>query len=104
MSAKQAINDKLQGSVATYLKCGGVVTNQIKKGLLLSVWLNFLIDEYLATLQARAWLSRALCAPGQHTAKDEESTRDDHVFAYNFAKYSPILNFFSLTDSAINLS
>jgi len=24
MSTKQAINDKLQGSVATYLKCGGV--------------------------------------------------------------------------------
>jgi len=37
MSAKQAINDKLQGSVATYLRCGGVVNNRIKKGLLLSV-------------------------------------------------------------------
>ena len=37
MSAKQAINDKLQGSVATYLRCGEVVNNQIKKGLLLSV-------------------------------------------------------------------
>ena len=24
---KQAINDKLQGSVATYLMCGGVVNN-----------------------------------------------------------------------------
>ena len=34
---KQAINDKLQGSVATYLSCGGVVNNQIKKGLLLSL-------------------------------------------------------------------
>jgi len=34
MSAKQAINDKLQGSVpvATYLRCGGVVNNQIEKG------------------------------------------------------------------------
>jgi len=30
-------NDKLQGSVATYLRCGGVVDNQIEKGLLLSV-------------------------------------------------------------------
>jgi len=30
-SAKQAINDKSQGSVATYLRCGGVVNNQIKK-------------------------------------------------------------------------
>jgi len=37
MSAKQAINDKLQASVAAYLRCGGVVNNQIKKGLLLSV-------------------------------------------------------------------
>ena len=37
MSAKQAINDKLQGSVATYLWCGGVVNNQIKKGLLPSL-------------------------------------------------------------------
>ena len=36
MSAKQALNDKLQGSVAAYLRCGGVVNNQIKKGLLLS--------------------------------------------------------------------
>jgi len=33
MSAKQAINDKLQGSVAAYLRCGGVVNNQIYKSL-----------------------------------------------------------------------
>jgi len=33
---KQAINNKLQGSVATYLTCG-VVNNQIKNGLLLSL-------------------------------------------------------------------
>jgi len=44
----------------------------------------------LAKLQARAWLSDALCAPDQHTAKDEESARDNHVLAGNFAKYSPI--------------
>jgi len=37
MPAKHAINDKLQGSVATYLRCGEVVKNQIKKGLLLSL-------------------------------------------------------------------
>jgi len=37
MSAKQAINDKLQGSVAAYLRCGGLVNNQIKKDLLLSM-------------------------------------------------------------------
>ena len=37
MSAKQAIEDKLQSSVAAYLRCGGVVNNQIKIGLLLSL-------------------------------------------------------------------
>ena len=40
-SVKQAINDKLQGSVATYLRYGGVVNNQIKKGLLLSLRVIF---------------------------------------------------------------
>ena len=38
MSAKRALNDKLQGSVAAYFKTG----------------------EYLAKLQAKTWLSRAL--------------------------------------------
>jgi len=37
MSAKQAINDKLQGSVAAYVRCGGGVNIQIKKALLLSL-------------------------------------------------------------------
>ena len=37
MSAKQAINDELQRSLATYLRRDGVVNNQIKKGLSLSL-------------------------------------------------------------------
>jgi len=36
-SAKQAFNDKLQGSVAACLRCGWVVNKQIKKGLSLSL-------------------------------------------------------------------
>jgi len=28
MSAKHAVNDKLQGSVATYLRCGGFINEQ----------------------------------------------------------------------------
>jgi len=36
VSAKQTVNDKLQGSVAIYLRYGVVVSNQIKKDLLLS--------------------------------------------------------------------
>ena len=91
MSAKQAINDKLQASLATYLRCGEVFNNQIKKGLLLSLRVKKIkIGEYLAKLQAKTWLSRALCAPGQLTAKHEESARDNHVFGCKFAKYSPI--------------
>ena len=31
MSARQAINDKLQGSVAAYLKCGGVVSSVLAR-------------------------------------------------------------------------
>jgi len=45
MSAKQAINDKLQGSVATCLRCGGIVNNQIKKGLLLSLRVKFFLNR-----------------------------------------------------------
>ena len=37
MSAKESINDKLQGSVGTYLRCDEVINNQIKKGLLPSL-------------------------------------------------------------------
>ena len=48
------------------------------------------IVDYLAKLQAGAWLSLALCALGQHTAEDNESARDNYVLACNFAKYSPI--------------
>ena len=39
---KQAIDDKLQGRIATYLRCGEIVNNEIEKGLLLkSVSENF---------------------------------------------------------------
>jgi len=54
MSAKQAIDEKLQGSVAAYLRYNGVVNNQIKTGLLLSLRVKiFKIGVYLAKLQAR---------------------------------------------------
>jgi len=67
ISAKQAINDKLQGSVATYLRC--VFNNQIKKRFIAEC-VNFLkLCGYSAKLQAKAWLSHALCALGQHAAK-----------------------------------
>ena len=61
MLAKQAINDKLQGSIAAFLRCGGVVNNQIKKSLLLSLWVKKnKICEYSAKLQAKTWFYRTL--------------------------------------------
>ena len=61
----------LQGSVTTYLRCGGVVNNQIKKGLLLSLWVTkFKTAEYFAKPQATA-TSHILCTSGQHTAKNK---------------------------------
>jgi len=56
------VNDKLQGSAATHLQYGGDVSNQVKKGLLLSLSVKKIkIGEYLSELQARTWLSCALC-------------------------------------------
>jgi len=61
MSAEQTINDKLQGSVAAHLRCGRVVNNQIKKGLLLSLRVNFFksVNNWQSYKQKRA-LPRAL--------------------------------------------
>jgi len=91
MSAKQAINDKLQGSVATCLRCGGVVNNQIKKSLLLSLRVNFFKSVNIwqsynlerGCLVQFAYLANTLL-------KDGKSARNNHILAYNFAKYSPI--------------
>ena len=83
VSAKQAINDKLQGSVATYLTCGGVVNNQIKKGFCwVCEWIFFLNWWIYGKSQARAWLSHALCAHGQHTA-EHSSAQFSRVFPDN---------------------
>jgi len=44
----------------------------------------FLIGEYLAKLQTRAWLSHALARLANRLLKDEESARDNYVFASKF--------------------
>jgi len=90
VSAKQAINEKLQGSVATFLTCGVVVNNQIKKGLLLTLRVTIFffksVNIWQSYRQERDCLVHflrllAVCSP---------SARDNHVLACNFAKYSPI--------------
>ena len=65
ISWKQAIKDKLQGNVATYLRCGGVV--QIKKGLLLSVWVNFFNRWIFGKVTSKSVVvSSTLCAWPTH--------------------------------------
>jgi len=52
---------------------------------------SVLIGEYLAKLQARRWLSRALYVPGHRTAKSRKKVHDTiHPFAGKYAKYSPV--------------
>ena len=58
---------------AVYLRCGGLVNNLTKKGLLLSSQVKKI--KILAT----------------RLLKDDESVRDSHVLSCNFnTKYSPI--------------
>jgi len=82
-------NDSTAALTVTRLRCDGVVHNQIKKGFAECVSGFFLIGKYLAKLQACNFARLA-----NTLLKDEESARDNHVFACNFAKYSPILIFF----------
>ena len=89
MSAKQAINDKLRGSVATYLRCGGVFNNQIKRFIAESV------SDRCFFKSVNIWQSYTqerdcLVHLASTLLKDGESARDNHVLACNFAKYSPI--------------
>ena len=85
------INDKLQGTVVTYLRYGGIFNNQIKKGLLLSMP----VKEVLKSVNM--WHSygqkgRVDCVahflqllavwwPGA------ESARDNHVLACDFVNF-----------------
>jgi len=92
MSAKQANNDKLQGSVATYLRYSGLVNNQIKKGLLLSLWVKFFfksVNIWQSYKHERDCLMHFVRLANA-LLKDGESAWDKHVRACNFAKYSPI--------------
>jgi len=75
MSAKQANNDKLQGSVAAHLMCGGVVNNQIKKGLFLSLKVKKIksVNIWQSYKQKRDCLVHflrllAVCWPGAQNA------------------------------------
>jgi len=89
MSAKQAINDKLQGSAATYWKCDGVFNNRIKKKLLLSLWVRKFFKS-VNIWQRYKQEHEYLVHLANTMLKDGENARNNHVLACNFAKYSTI--------------
>jgi len=77
MSAKQAINDNF--SVATYLRHDGVVNNQIKKGLLMSPWVEKRLKSvyiWQSYKPKRGCLMHFACLANT-LLKDEESARDN---------------------------
>ena len=102
MSAKQAINDKLQGSIGTYLRCSWVVNNQTKKGLLLSVRVNFLtVNIWQSYSQERGCLMHFA-----HLANTLLKTKKVHETIMFLLVTLPNIHRFKkiLSDSAINLS
>jgi len=76
MSTKEAMNDKLQGSAATYLRCGAVVTNQIKKGLLLSLRVNFKSMNIWQSCKKERGCLMHFARLANALLKDEESIRE----------------------------
>jgi len=73
LSAKQAINDKLQskGSMATYLRCGDVFNNQLKKGCIaeslsktflksVNIWQSFKQERNCLNFFSRDFMTQIL--------------------------------------------
>ena len=57
------INNKLQGTVITYLMCGGIVNNQINTGLLLSLLEKFFNLNVWHNYGQKGGLGHALSSP-----------------------------------------
>jgi len=92
MSAKQAVNDKLQGSVATYLRCGKDANIQINSGLLLSLRMNYFFKSVNI---CQSYKQKHACLMyfvrlAKTRLKNDESAQGNHVLACNFVKYLPI--------------
>jgi len=85
------INDKLQGSVATYLRCDGLINKLIRKGLLQSLSVNFFNRRIFGKVTSKnVVVSYAFFVFQQCGA---QNARGNHVLACNFAKYSPFEKF-----------
>ena len=87
MLAEQAINDKLQGSVATYFRFGEVFNNRIRKRFIAECMSEFFLKSvniWRSCKQERGCLMH-FARLVNTLLKDEESARD---------KYSPTLKLF----------
>jgi len=76
--------------VATRLRCGGVVNNHIKKGLLVSLSVKIslkFVNIWQSYKQERGGLMHFVRLANT-LLKDEESARDKHLLACSFVKYS----------------
>ena len=80
MSAKQAINDKLQVNVATYLRCDGIVDNQTKTAESASEICFKSVNIWQSYKQERGCLTH-FARLANTLLKDEENARDNHVLA-----------------------
>ena len=92
-----------ESSRGRYSRCGlGLSITKLRNRFAKSdSFKKFKISEYLAKLQARAWLSHALRAPGQHIAtRRRKRTTFLLVTLPNIHRFETKL----LIDSAINLS
>jgi len=81
-------------------RCGGVVNEQIKKGLFLSLPVIFFNRQrYKLECGCLGHFVRQANA----LLKDEENARDNHILACNFWQIFADLKKKSVADSAINL-
>ena len=97
---KQATNDKLQGLVATYLRCGGVVNNQINNDLLLSLS----VKKYLKSVNIwQSYTQERGCPVHYVRLCTAKSAHETTMFLLVTLPNIHWLTFFSLADSAMNL-
>ena len=98
MSAKQAINDKLLGSLATYLTGLRLLTTILRKVYCwVCEWKKIKsVNIRQSYMQERGCIVHFLCLFSSVLAS-AQSARDNQSLACNFAKYSPIKNIHSHT-------
>jgi len=97
---KQAINDRLQGSVATDLRCGGDVNNQIKTDLLLSLS----VEKFKSVNILQSYKQEGGCVVARPTKWQKYGQKFDvQIFTHAlYIRYLPIFVRFSGRNAEIS--